>query len=218
MPARYLGNSLTGGVTRKITYNLTNTGNQKIEEIYCTWASRGSNTPLIGTANGEGYKLVSAVQEQNDNETAKITLTWEAADATTFAEGTSNPIPGTTYDEQTSYVELDIRQHPDFASFTGWDNENKEFTSTSKYYGITSYIVGSTTVTKTEYFGSQPASNYTSVGSLGTPGGGYSGAGKWLIIGSGRRKIGDNLYARETVYLYSAKGFNPASAPKNIYT
>jgi hypothetical protein len=210
MPLRSYGNSLNGGVTRKITYNLTNTGNQYIEEIYCNWSSRNSNTPLIGTTNGEGYKLISAQQEQGDNATAKITLTWEKADGTTFAEGTSNPIPATTYDEQTSYTELDIRQHPQFESTLSddWDEDNNQFNSSSQWYGVTSYIVGSTVVTKTEYFGSQPPSNYQMVGKLDTPGGGYTGANKWLVIGSGRRKIGDNLYARETQYLYSDKGWD----------
>lgn len=207
MSAHYYGDSLTGGVTRKITYNLTNTGDQKIEEIYCTWASRTSNTPLIGTTSN-GYKLVSAVQEQGDNETCKLTLTWEKPNDTEFGE--ENPIPSTTYDEQTSYTELDIRQHPQFESIfsADWDDENNQFTSSSSLYGVTSYIVGSTVVTKTEYFGSQPSSVYASVGTLDTPGGGYGGAGKWLIIGSSRRKVGDNLYARETQYLYSAKSWN----------
>jgi hypothetical protein len=210
MPARYHGNGLTSGVSRKITYNLTNTGNQKIEEIYCNWANRGSSTPLIGTINGEGYKLISAVQEQGDNATAKITLTWEIADSTTFSDGTSNPIPSTTYDEQTSYVETPIQQHPQWEATLSetWDYDAKDWLEGSPYIGVYHFIEGSTTVIKTEYFGSKPASNYLMVGRLELPGGGYVGNNKWLVIGSNRRKIGDNLYARETVYLFKAEGYD----------
>jgi hypothetical protein len=208
MPQYFHGSNLNSGVTRKETYNLTNTGDQWSQEIFCNWANRNSNTPQIGSTNS-GYILVSAVQEQGDNETCKITLTWEKPNDTTFDPET-NPIPGTTFDEQTSYTELDIRQHPLFESTLSedWDEENNQFNSSSSFYGVTSYIVGSTVVTKTEYSGSLPASNYLMVGKLETPGGGYSGGNKWLVIGSSRRKIGDNLYARETQYLYSDKGWD----------
>lgn len=198
--------SISSGITRKITYNKTTTGNQKIEEIVSTWANREAVTPKIGTESG-GYTLTNAIQEQQDAETCKITLTWENTIADT-EEG--EDVPSDTYDEDTSYVELDIRQHPkwesDFQSH--WDDDQGEFRSTSPYYGITSYIVGTTVVTKTQYFASQPASLYESVGTLSTPGGGFTGTNKWLIIGTSRRKVGDQLFVRETRYLYSAKEYN----------
>jgi hypothetical protein len=119
-------------------------------------------------------------------------------------------VPDTEFSEQTSYVELDIRQHPSFATLkaSGWDDEKGEFLPTSQYYGVSGYIVGSTQVTKTSFHRSQPSSDYGLVGSLGAPGGGFGGTNNWLIIGSSRRKVGENLYAKELVYLYSARGWD----------
>lgn len=118
-------------------------------------------------------------------------------------------LPATTYESQGSMTELPIQQHPDFDTWSSeWDEAAGAFKSSSDKYGVTSYIVGSVTVTKTEYFATQPTDRYASVGTLEAPGGSYSGANKWLIIGTARRKVSDTLYTRETQYLYSAKGFD----------
>lgn len=139
----------------------------------------------------------------------KQTLSTETRSSIDEVSGVER-VPSTTFDETTSYVELDIRQHPNFASLksTGWDDEKGEFLPTSKHYGVTSYIVGSTQVTVTSYHRSQPSSGYQSVGGVGAPGGGFGGARNWIVVGSGRRKVGENLFAKEIVYLYSAKGWD----------
>ncbi len=163
-----------------------------------------------------GDEIDSEIVTTVENETygaglTKQTITTETRSLVDSESGLEQ-VPATTYDEQTSYVELDIRQHPNFSTLkaTGWDDEKGEFLPTSPHYGVTSYIVGSTQVTVTSYHRSQPSSSYTMVGSRSAPGGGFGGANNWLVIGTSRRKVGENLYAKEIVYLYSAKGWSTA--------
>jgi hypothetical protein len=156
-----------------------------------------------------GLKIINYANEPYGAGLTKQTITYEGADSV------GNPLPSTTYDSQGSMVELDIRQHPDWATEfePDWDADKGEFIPTSPYYGISSYIVGSVTVTKTEYFATQPTDRYEDIGTKETPGGGYTGTNKWLIIGTSRRKVGEALYTRETQYLYSAKGWNTTVYP-----
>ncbi|MBE2181508.1 MAG: hypothetical protein IAE97_13665, partial [Chthoniobacterales bacterium] len=170
---------------------------KQIETIYDTLPSLSVGSMI------DGLKVISINDEPFGVGTTKRTVIAEARNG-------DLSVPTTTYDESTSYVELDIRQHPDWDSTfkDDWDSAKGEFKPESEYFGISSYIVGSTTVTKTEYFSTEPASRYSVVGKLEAPGGGYSGSNNWLIIGGNRRKIGEGLYSRETVYLYSAKGYN----------
>lgn len=196
------GDILSSAQTEKVVYEKTAAGNRKTVTLICDWDFRASNTPSLGSTS-ESLPLISASQEQIPGNLCRITLIYETNNQD------PESLPSTTYDEQTSMVELPIQQHPSFGSWSSqWDDEKGEFKSDSSKYGITSYIVGSTTVTKTEYFGSQPSSRYSEVGSLEAPGGGYGDSSKWLIIGGGRRKLGDGLYCRETVYLYSAKAYD----------
>lgn len=202
MAAKEYGNNLSTAVTEKVVYEKTPTGNRKTVTLTCDWDNRATNTPALGSTS-ESMPLVSAGQEQLPGNIGRITLIYE----NTVIDVPS--IPSTTYDEQTSSIELPIQQHPSFASWSAdWDSEKDAFKPESDKYGVTSYIVGSTVVTKTEYFGSQPSSRYSDVGTLEVPGGGFGGSNQWLIIGTSRRKIGDGLYSRETQYLYSAKAYN----------
>lgn len=171
-----------------------------------------ANVPNTSIGDDIDSEIVTTVENESYGAgLTKQTVTTETrslVDSTTGVE----QVPATTYDEQTSYVELDIRQHPNFSSLkaTGWDEEKGEFLPTSPHYGVTSYIVGSTQVTVTSYHRSQPSSSYTLVGTKAAPGGGFGGANNWLVVGTSRRKVGENLYAKEIVYLYSAKGWDNA--------
>lgn len=162
----------------------------------------GSSVPThtIGEAL-EGLKLVTFTNEPFGGGLIKQTTVYEGADS---------EVPATTYESQGSAVELDIRQHPDFETKfkADWDAEKGEFKADSAYWGITSYLVGSVSVTKTTYHASQPTDDYADIGTLAAPGGGYSGTGKWLIIGTSRAKIGEGLYSKSTTYQYSAKGWD----------
>lgn len=202
MARKDYGDNLNGAIINQIVFERTPTGNRKTVLLTCDWDSRNSNTPDIGDIE-EDMLLVSASQEQAQGGLCKITLIYENS-VSALAD-----VPSTTYDEDTSYIELSIQQHESFSGWSAdWDEEKGEFKPSSDKYGITSFIVGSTVVTKTEYSTSQPSSRYNDVGTLEAPGGGYAGSNNWLIIGCSRRKISDGLYARETKYLYSAKAFN----------
>lgn len=171
-----------------------------------------SSLPTLNVGDGvDGETVTTMENESYGLGLTKQTLTTETKSQIDSETGLE-VVPSTTYDEQTSYVELDIRQHPDFTTLkaTGWDEEKGEFLPTSEHYGITSYIVGSTQVTVTSYHRSQPSSSYTLVGTKAAPGGGFGGTNNWLVIGTSRRKVGENLYAKEIVYLYSAKGWSSA--------
>jgi len=176
----------------------------KVKTVEKVHDSASVPTHTIGTVVS-GLRLSDFQNEPYGGGFTKQTVTYTGADSESLPA-----IPTTTYESQGTMVELDIRQHPDWDTKfkTHWDDAKGEFKLTSEYRGITSYIVGSVTVTKTEYFSSQPTDRYSSIGTLEVPGGGYSGTNKWLIIGTARRKVGEGLYSRETTYLYSAKGFS----------
>lgn len=163
---------------------------------------------ITGTSTDSG-NVVTVENESYGPGLIKQTVTTETKSEIDEQTGLEI-LPSTTFDEQTSYVELDIRQHPNFASLkaTGWDDEKGEFLPSSPHYGITSYIVGSTQVTVTTYHRSQPSSSYALVGTKQAPGGGFGGTNNWLVIGTSRKKSGENLYAKEITYLYSAKGWS----------
>lgn len=149
-----------------------------------------------------GLKVINYTNEPYGGGFIKQTVVYEGAE--------SEELPATTYESQGGAIELDIRQHPDWETTfkADWDENKGEFKPTSAYYGITSYLVGTVSVTKTEYFSSQPDDDYALIGTLAVPGGGYSGAGKWLIIGTSRSKQGEGLYTKQTTYQYSAKEWN----------
>lgn len=188
-------------VTQKTTTVVQNGLTTKtVETIHIT-----SSLPAvtIGSISG-GLRIVNYQNEGFGSGLSKQTIVYEGATTDSLPD-----VPETTYESQGSMVELPIQQHPDFASWSAdWDEEKAAFKPTSTKYGVESYIVGSVTVNKTEYFRTLPSDRYASVGTLEAPGGGYSASGKWLIISTGRSKLQEGLYVRTTSYLYSAKTYD----------
>jgi hypothetical protein len=167
----------------------------------CDWASRASYTPALQSAypTDSLYLLISAAQEQLPAGLCKITLTYQA---------TSTATPDTTYVEQSSQENVSIQEHPDFEDWAAdWDEENQRFKSGTSKYGITSYVKGTTTVTKTAYSTSKPSSERDSIGKLESPGGSYGSSANWLLIGANRSKQGA-FWIMQKTYLYSAVAYN----------
>ena len=193
-----------GGTLSPTIFKTTRTSQfgllQKKVELKCDAEDTLEFIPAIGDIDDEGYYFIGAITESQPAGILYVTLNYEL---------TFTSVPATTYTEKSSAVELDIRQHPLFASTlsTYWDNERAEFKPDSPYYGITSYVVGSTSVVKTEYFADKPSAAYASIGTLSVPGGGYTGDGKWMIVGSTRGR-NNGFWTVETEYVYSAKGYN----------
>lgn len=194
------GSTLTE-IVNSTVYDRTESGYTITIVKTCEWAARDTYTPAIGAAHptATAYTLKNAKQEQQPGGFAKITLSYVAA---------NDSLPETTVTEQTSQMEVDIQQHPDFAEWEDdWDAENQRFLASSDKAGISSYIVGSTTVTVTTYYSSKPSAPYEDVGKTDSPGGDYGSANNWLVIGATRQKVG-NYWAVEKTYLYSAKAWN----------
>jgi len=114
-------------------------------------------------------------------------------------------LPSTTYVEQASIQEAPIQEHPSFSTWVSagyWDSTNNVFTSTSPFYGVSSFRLASANVIKTEYFDSQPSSRFSNLTQLEMPDGSYPGtAVNWMIIASNRRQYNAN-WTRETNYEY----------------
>lgn len=191
----------------QITSNLPNgsssfnTGGTKVKTIVCRWVDREDNTPAPQTPfeDGSPYLLTDATQEQMQGGFCRLTLTYTAS---------YTALPDTTYSEQTSQLEVPIQEHPNFADWEDdWDETEKAFKPGTDKYGITSYIKGSSTVTKVEYFSSRPSHRFDDVGTLDTPGGDYTGSNHYLIIGATRSKQG-NFWTVTTTYQYSKVEFN----------
>ena len=117
-------------------------------------------------------------------------------------------LPETTYAEQSSQIEVDIREHPNFSDWADdWDDDNERFKLSSDKAGIKSYIKGTTTVAVTSYYNSMPSDDRANIGKIQNPGGSYSGANKWLLVGANRSKQGP-IWVMQKTYLYSAKDWN----------
>lgn len=167
----------------------------------CDWADRYTYVPTLSSANPDNaaYLLTNYTIEEITGNLAKINLIYTAQAET---------LPATTAVEQSSQVEVDIREHPSFSDWSAeWDSTNQQFLPTSTKYGITSYIRGTTTVTITEYFWSKPSSNRGNIGKTQSPGGDFGDGTNWLVIGS-TRQLQNNLWTRVTTYLYSATAWN----------
>jgi len=189
-------------ITIKTTTIVQNGLTQRIVETLHESAS----VPVVAINSVVSGLRVTSVQ--NDPETAGIVKQTVTYEGTTTSDLPT--LPATTYESQGSMVELPIQQHPDWATTlkADWDEAKGEFKPTSAFYGMTSYIVGSVSVTRTEFFRSQPTDDYADIGTLETPGGGYTGTNKWLVISTSRRKLSEGLYSKEKTFLYSAKGWN----------
>jgi len=199
----------TQPTNNKVTYSAStgngtsnfSTSGSVTEEITCAWTDRATNTPALfaAWATDATYLLTEAIQEQLPLGLCKITLTYTAA---------ATSVPATSYSEQTSQVEEPIQTHPSFSSWAAdWDDTAQAFIPSSTKYGITSYVKGTTTVTKTEYYNSRPSKGFANVGKLQTPGGDYTESGQYLIIGCSRSQQAA-LWLLTTVYQYSAVAYN----------
>lgn len=199
------GTLTSAGILNKTTFELIDGVSTLTEEITCDWGDKGTVTPSIGTAHASpyaSYKLQRAVQEQLPGDLCKVTLVYQTPD--TGEDG----VPATTYTENSSVMEEPIQAHPDFDDWSAdWDDEAGAFKPGTSKYGTTSYLVGTTTVTVTSYYTSKPAAPYGDIGSLETPGGGYGGTDKWLVVGANRGKSGA-YWTVSKEYQYSAKGWD----------
>jgi len=194
---------VTNDVREQFTADPTNTnqGGGIIVTRTCDWDDRDSNTPslLSAYAGGSPYLLVNVDRRKLPNNLAQIVLTYNA---------TVNAVPDSSYVEQSNQIEVDIREHPHFNDWADdWDNEAEAFVPGSSKYGIKSYIKGSTTVTRTDYFNSKPASAKGDIGKLESPGTGYGSSANWLLVGANRAKQG-NFWVMQKTYLYSAVAYN----------
>jgi len=183
------------------------TNNTNFNGVYtvvltCDWGSIGTYLPAPNSAypSNSNYLLTNSKVERLAGDLAKLNLTYTAQ---------YDSLPTTTVVEQSSQERAPIEQHPNYATWqadpTKWDSVNKVLIGNKA--GITDYIVGTTTVTKTEYFSSQPSSNRANIGKLQSPGSGYSESHGWLVIGTNRAQQGI-FWVRVTTYLFSAVGFD----------
>ena len=166
------------------------------QTITCLWTDRLTNTPNINSLypTNNHFYLQQAEHVELDAGLCEITLTW----ATDF-----DVFPADTAVEQSSQQEVPIQEHPNFSDWSSdWDASNNQFLSTSTKYGISSYLKGTTTVTVTEYFYSQPNTKMADIGCTEMPMGTWPGSAQnWLIIASTRQQQNQN-WTRQTTYLY----------------
>ena len=189
----------------KVTNNVEFNGVAEII-VTCDWNDRGTLIPVINSVHPTltGYWLTAINAEELPGSICRATLTYTAQYQT---------LPATTYVEQTSTQQVDIRLHPNFSDWVSyWDATNEEFPqgtiiSGQNFGGVKDFIVGSTTITMTEYFESMPASNHGHIGKLQCPNEAYGTAANWLIVGSTRQQQG-YFWIRETVFEFSAIGWN----------
>jgi hypothetical protein len=175
-------------------------------EITCDWNEQGTLVPTINSPHPTltGYWLANIEAEELPGSICKATLTYTAQYQT---------LPATSYREETSSETVDIRLHPSFNSWASyWDDDLGTFPqgtviSGQPFGGVRDFYVGTTTVTKTEYFDSQPSDEFTNIGKLQTPNGAYGSASNWLVISSTKEMQG-YYWIRVTQYLYSAVGWN----------
>jgi hypothetical protein len=169
--------------------------------ITCDWTDRGTYTSALNSAYPSDSAFIATTVErtQKPGGLCEIVTTYTSP-ATT--------LPDTTYAEQSSQVEVDIREHPNFSDWADdWDDENERFNLTSTKAGIKSYIKGTTTVTVTSYYNSMPSDDRANIGKIQTPGGSYSGTNSWLLVGANRSKQGP-IWVMSKTYLYSAKDWD----------
>jgi len=118
----------------------------------------------------------------------------------------------TTYSESAAAAVVPITQHPDFETLSGTHGYDPTIGLLGDRFGINIWYKPSVQVTKREFSTSNLTSRFEDIGTLETPGGGYGGANKWLVVGTTRSKAPDGN-TRETTYLHSAEPW-----PTDIYT
>jgi hypothetical protein len=132
-------------------------------------------------------------------------------------------LPTTKEVDNTSYEEVDVRLHPNYASVTATERreidaallENRApsglgATATELYgkllSGVTSYIVGTTERTVTEYAWSEPSDVTSDVGTIDAPPGIISSS--WLCVSGGKQQESGGYWSRTKVHRYSARGWD----------
>lgn len=175
-----------------------NVVNGAVIEVYkCKWAERGSYIILPNTAHPtfSGYVSKKCTAERLPGGLCEIQVSY----ATNYKE-----LPDTTYVEQSGIIQESIKNHPKFSEYASdWDEATGDFKPGTPKYGITTFAVGTRSVTKTEYFTTKPSDRTSSIGKIENPGSDYSDAGHWLITESNRIQQ-DSFWIRQTSYLYSA--------------
>lgn len=159
------------------------------ESWQCATSDLATHVPAVNTTypTNANYILTNASVRNLTAALSEYTLTY----ATNF-----DSLPSTTVIEQSSREDIPIKDNPHYDD--SW--------ATSKA-GVDHYIGGTTTVTVTEYFDSQPSSNRAHIGKIQSPGGGYSEENGWLVIGTNRQQQGI-FWMRVTTYLFSAIGWD----------
>jgi hypothetical protein len=171
------------------------------------WPNFFNLMPARGSSSSDfpNFELASWQAKKEPPYLAILTLTYKIASASD-----TTPVPPTEFNESTTSMEKAIPAHPDFEEKFEqfWDKEKGEFLQDSPYRGISSYSVGTTQITITEYFRNKPSTLREEIGTLrNPPGEGGSGNGKWLLIGSNRSQRGQ-FWSRDNVYLYNRDKWN----------
>jgi len=193
----------------KIVYSTTTTNGtsnttlagQIVTVQTCDWANITTYAPALNSAYPSDSTMLATTVEiqQMPGQLAQITTTYTS---------TATALPSTTYNEQSSQIEVPIQEHPNFGDWAAdWDSDNQRFIDSSDKAGIASYIKGTTTVTVTSYYTSKPTDDRSSIGKIQSPGGDYSESNQWLLVGANRSKQGATWVMQKT-YLYSATEWN----------
>ena len=136
-----------------------------------------------------------------------------------ITSATGDSTPATTSAESGSTIRESITKHPKFADVDNhwqqwWNPNTKAFDPnyTAIPYtaaampdyliGLTDFVVGSSTVSVTDYFDGEPSSIKSLLGTIGTPPG-ASESGYYLIISGSVNKSG-KWWTRTLIYQYSS--------------
>lgn len=132
-------------------------------------------------------------------------------------------LPSTREVDNTTYEEVDVRLNPAFSSVTAAERREIEAallenrapsglgaTATTLYEkllgGVTSYIVGTTERTVTEYSWSEPSDVTSDVGTIDAPPGVISSS--WLCVSGSKQLEGGGYWSRTKTHRYSANGWD----------
>ena len=191
--------------TIKVTNNVEFNGTAVII-MTCDWADQSSLVPSINSPHPTltGYWLTTVDAEELPGSVCRATLTYTAQ---------YNSLPATTYVEETSSYRENITQHPSFSTWASYYSQDLgmfppgTIISGQNFGGISDYIVGTTSVTKTEYFDSMPSDNFTNIGMLQSPASEYGEDANWMVMSSTKQQQG-YFWIRVTIYQYSALAYN----------
>jgi len=182
-----------------------NTAGTLEEDLECLWADIATNTPAPFSTHPvyTSFILVSAEPQMRLLGMANIHFVYQCSYTGT---------PSTQYTEQNSSTQAPITEHPSFDDWAADEifDDNGQFigfSQSSDKFGIESYIVPASIVTKKEYFTSEPPDERGNIGKTQNPGRDYSGDDNWLVTGSTRALEG-LFWTRTTTYEWSAVAWN----------